>query len=156
MTDLHIDDFYKDCARILLQLYRNFPRKCVLYVEDISGPDIPDEYGLHSDRHLSCLSAGLWLAESGYLTYAETIRQEALDQVVLSHKGFTLLSAPAVTPSVQPRATPNKEQQADLPTSVLETTQSNIFKLRQSVKSGSSTQLRHMLLQLFKQSQQHP
>ena len=35
MADIHIDDFYRDCALILLRLYTSFPRKSVLYVDDI-------------------------------------------------------------------------------------------------------------------------
>jgi len=50
MADLHIEDFYRDVAKIFLQLYAVFPRKTILYVEDISGPDEPDEYGLHHPR----------------------------------------------------------------------------------------------------------
>ena len=64
MADLHIDDFYRDSAMILLRLYTTFPRKTVLYVDDICGPDAPDEFGLHSERHQSCFSAMTWLAES--------------------------------------------------------------------------------------------
>lgn len=56
MADLHIDDFYRDAALILLRLYRTFPRKTILYVDDISGPDTPDEFGLHSERFQSCFS----------------------------------------------------------------------------------------------------
>jgi hypothetical protein len=92
VSDIHIDDFYRDAGLILLHLYQAFPHKTAIYVEDISGPDEPDEYGLHSKRYLACLSAMIWLAEQGYLSYESCIRQEAIDQAVLSPKGFTLLS----------------------------------------------------------------
>jgi hypothetical protein len=37
MADIHIDDFYRDVAKILIRLYAMFPRKTTPYVEDISG-----------------------------------------------------------------------------------------------------------------------
>ena len=125
MSDLHIDDFYKDASKILLQLYKNFPKKITILVEDIAGPDAPDQFGLASSRHQACFGAMIWLAEAGYLSYAETIRQEALDLAVLSHKAFTLLTA---APSFD---TNNPD--------------SNIKQLRQALKAGSSMQLeKHM------------
>ncbi|HEX5678308.1 MAG TPA: hypothetical protein VFX91_10085 [Alcanivorax sp.] len=90
---LHIDDFSQDVARILLQLYMNFPRPQAVYVEDISGPDQLDEAGLHGKRHMACLGAMLWLAEEGYLRYQSTLYQEGIDQAVLSNRTFTLLTA---------------------------------------------------------------
>lgn len=92
MSDLHIDDFYKNCALIFKRLFHSFPQKCILYVEDIVGPDQPDDFGLHSPSFLNGFSAMLWLAEEGYIRYEETIKQEALDQVVLTQRGFLLLS----------------------------------------------------------------
>lgn len=91
LNDLHIEDFYKDTAIILARLYSIFPRKAAVYVEDISGPDTVDEFGLHSDRHLACLSTLIWLSEEGYIRFDDTIRQEAIDQATLTHKGFTKL-----------------------------------------------------------------
>ncbi|QLC74580.1 hypothetical protein LPB260_28295 [Pseudomonas sp. LPB0260] len=90
--DLQIDDFYKDAASGLLMLYQVFPRKMALYVEDLIGREEPDEFGLPSKRHQSCLSALLWLAEEGYLRFDSTIAYDALDQAVLSEKGFLRLS----------------------------------------------------------------
>lgn len=105
---LHIDDFGQDVARILLQLYMNFPRPQAVYVEDISGPDQLDEAGLHGKRHMACLGAMLWLAEEGYLRYQSTLYQEGIEQAVLSNRAFTLLTAtsdtdpdPALPVSVQ-------------------------------------------------------
>ncbi|HLV77462.1 MAG TPA: hypothetical protein VKY53_06005 [Marinobacter sp.] len=94
MADLHIEDFYKDVAVILVQLYTVFPRRTNLFVEDIAGPDAPDEFGLHSKRHMACFGTLVWLQEEGWLRYVDTIRQEALDQAVLTHKAFVRLSAP--------------------------------------------------------------
>jgi len=90
---LHIDDFSQDVARILVQLYMNFPRPQAVYVEDICGPDQLDEAGLHGKRHMACLGAMLWLAEEGYLRYQSTLYQEGIEQAVLSNRAFTLLTA---------------------------------------------------------------
>jgi hypothetical protein len=90
--DLQIDDFYKDAAGGLLLLYQAFPRKLALYVEDLIGREEPDEFGLPSKRHQACLGALLWLAEEGYLRFESTIAYDALDQAVLTEKGFLRLS----------------------------------------------------------------
>lgn len=132
MNDIHIHDFYRDACKILLQLYQSFPKKSPILVEDIAGPDEPDEFGLASERHQACFGTMVWLANSGYLNYAETIRQEALDQAVLSHKGFTLLTAP-----------PTDEQ--ELPGN-------NVRCLRQALKSGSSSHLEECMHALLTQS----
>ena len=62
-TKTNIDDFYKDVAIIFLRLYATFPRKTILYVDEVCGADEPDEFGLHSERFLSGFSAMVWLAE---------------------------------------------------------------------------------------------
>ncbi len=92
MTDLHIDDFYKDTANILVALYKVFPRKHILYVEDICGEDTPDEYGLHSERFMSCFGTMIWLAEEGYIRFESLVGNEALDQAVISEQCFLLLN----------------------------------------------------------------
>ncbi len=91
MADLNVLDFYKDTAKILLQLHRSFPRKAEVYVEDLIGADHVDDFGLHSKRHESCFGAMLWLSDEGYLRYQSTIRQEAIDQAVLTGKTIVLL-----------------------------------------------------------------
>jgi hypothetical protein len=91
MLDVHIDDFFKDCAVILLHGFRNFPAKQTLYVEDICGPDEADEFGLHSPRHLSAFGAIIWLQEEGYIRFSEIDRQESVDEFVLASKAFTRL-----------------------------------------------------------------
>lgn len=93
MADIHIDDFYRDSAKILVALYGHFPRKMTLYVEDISGPDTPDDFGLHSTRHQACFETMMWLAGSDYIEYEQAVYQEALDQAVLSHRGFLTLNS---------------------------------------------------------------
>ncbi len=140
MGDSHIDNFYRDAGLVLQKLYRAFPRKIAIYVEDISGPDEPDEYGLHSNRYIACLSTMIWLAEQGYLTYESTIRQEAIDQAVLTHKGFTLLSShyrfdptaktgPPAAAGAAPRAT--------------------IDVLRRCLRAGPDVELATVMRQLF-------
>ncbi|WP_370981459.1 hypothetical protein [Agaribacterium sp. ZY112] len=98
MHELNIGDFCKDAARIILTLYRRFPSKSTLYIEDIIGPDTPDEFGLHSNRHMACFSAVLWLAEEGWLRYGDTIQQEAFDEVVLSQKSFVYFASTETEP----------------------------------------------------------
>lgn len=149
MSDIHIDDFYKDTGKILVQLYRSFPRKDLLLAEDISGVDTPDEYGLHSERHQSCFGAAIWLAESGYIQYGETIRQEGMDQVTLTHKAFTLLAAKTTF------ASEVQEVHGDLPPSVLEQQLSNIQQLRDALRSGSSNRIKQIVQYLLSQSKHH-
>lgn len=93
MLDVHIDDFFKDCAVILLHGFRYFPAKQVLYVEDICGPDEADEFGLHSPRHLAAFGAIIWLQEENYIRFSEIDRQESVDEFVLTSKAFTRLLA---------------------------------------------------------------
>lgn len=136
MSDIHIDDFYRDTARILVALYNQFPRKTTLYVEDVAGPDKPDEFGLHSPRHLACLHTILWLAQSDYVRYETLIRQEAVDQIVLSHKGFLLLTS--LTPSftrAQP-VTPLAKQDYVL-----------VNCIRRELKEGTSFSLAELMRQ---------
>jgi len=138
--DLHIDDFYRDAAAGLLMLYQAFPRKTALYVEDLIGREEPDEFGLPSKRHQSCLGALLWLAEEGYLRFETTIRFEALDQAVLSEKGFLRLSA----------AAPDTDKQlAALPAAIRRIRGNLANQLREALARGDSeriAQLSHQLL----------
>jgi|AntDeeMinimDraft_6_1070357.scaffolds.fasta_scaffold02312_3 hypothetical protein len=92
MADIHIEDFYHDVARILIHLYNRFPRKGAVFVEDIAGEDTPDEFGLHSTRHMACFGAMLWLCDEGLLRYESVISQDAIDQAVLTGIGFNRLS----------------------------------------------------------------
>lgn len=94
MIDVHIDDFYHDIAATLLSLYQQFPRKVSLYIEDVSGPDDVDEFGLHSQRHLSCMGAMLWLQDEGYIRFEELVREEAIEAATLTHKAFVQLIQP--------------------------------------------------------------
>lgn len=140
MADIHIDDFYRDVAIIFLRLYSVFPRKTTLYVEDICGPDEPDEFGLHHPRFQAGFSAMVWLAEQDYIAFEETIRSEALDQVTLTRKSFLLLSA--IDNSVHDEAD-------ERPPSVKEYSGTRITSLRQALHSGSSIQLHHSVSELL-------
>lgn len=91
LNDLHINDFYRDAGRILLALFNQFPAPATVYVEDIAGPDTPDEFGLHSPRHLACLGAMTWLKQSGYIQFSQLVRQEAVEEAALTHRSFLLL-----------------------------------------------------------------
>lgn len=138
--DLHIDDFYKDAAAGLLALYQAFPRKVDLYVEDLIGREEPDEFGLPSTRHQSCLGALLWLAEEDYLRFTSTIGYDALDQAVLSEKAFVRLS----------RAVPNTSAQlAELPASVQRVRATLAFQLRDALAERASEQIVRLTQLLF-------
>lgn len=164
MHDLHIGDFYKDVAGILITLYMRFPQKSTLYIEDINGPDTPDEFGLHSPRHLSCFSAALWLAEEGYLRFTQTIHQDALDEVVLTQAAFLFFSSPddpltALNGSDSALSQHNSAAtQGDTDLSKSGNTQSphlistRIAKIKSLVKTGASADLNsymHIKMQLF-------
>ncbi|WP_339488314.1 hypothetical protein [Pseudomonas sp. EL_65y_Pfl2_R95] len=138
--DLQIDDFYKDAAAGLLMLYQAFPRKIGLYVEDLIGREEPDEFGLPSKRHQSCLGAQLWLAEEGYIRFESTIAYEALDQAILSEKGFLRLS----------RSIPQAgSHDPALPPSVRRVHATLAFQLRQAIAQQNSEQLAHLARLLF-------
>ncbi|HLT14291.1 MAG TPA: hypothetical protein VK006_09365 [Marinobacter sp.] len=139
MADIHVEEFYKDVAVALVQLYAAFPRRINLFVEDIAGPDDPDEFGLHSKRHMACFGALLWLSEEGLLRYVDTIRQEALDQAVLSRTAFIRLSAPA--PQALINKLDSRHPDQALPPSVQKDLSTYIHLLRSALKSGSSSRI---------------
>ncbi len=146
MADLHIEDFFKDAVKILNQLYLNFPKKSSVFVEDISGDDMPDEYGLHSPRHQACFGCMLWLQEEGYLRFDETIRQEAIDQAVLTQKSFSLFSRSCSDPRIlEIIERINSEHQTTLSLDL----QSNIHIIREIQKKGTSTQLAESMQRLL-------
>lgn len=163
MADIHIADFHRDCANILVTLYRNFPRKIHLYVDDIAGPDEPDEFGLPSPRHQSCFATMIWLAEAGYVQYVTTIRQEALDQACLTHLGFILLSSIKHQPSRGASVTKSEEYPENvhkMPYSKQEPEpppkpRTYVQHLRNEIKAGSSLTLEASILELFENSHQY-
>ncbi|MBE0484060.1 MAG: hypothetical protein IBX52_11230 [Bacterioplanes sp.] len=91
MLDVHIDDFYKDCATILLLGFRFFPRQQTLFIEDISGPDDRDEFGLHSPRHLAAFGTAQWLKDEGYVRFSVADGYQSVDEFVLTAKAFSRL-----------------------------------------------------------------
>ncbi|MDO6440589.1 hypothetical protein [Marinobacter sp. 2_MG-2023] len=145
MADIHVEEFYKDAAIALTQLYSAFPRRVNLFVEDIAGPDEPDEFGLHSKRHMACFGALLWLAEEGFLRYVDTIRQEALDQAVLSKEAFIRLSSPAPEALVDELKGPEDDTETPLPPSLREDLSSHIHLVRTALKSRHSVRIGHAL-----------
>ncbi|MCH8532983.1 MAG: hypothetical protein LAT65_19210 [Saccharospirillum sp.] len=92
MLDIHITEFYNDMARILVTLYRQFPRQVSVYIEDISGPDTPDDYGLHSERHMACFSTVLWMEQEGLIRYGDIERQVAFNHCTLTLPTFRKLA----------------------------------------------------------------
>ncbi|MDF0752045.1 hypothetical protein NLU14_17575 [Marinobacter sp. 71-i] len=146
MADIHIEEFYKDAAIALVQLYNAFPRRVNLFVEDIAGPDEPDEFGLHSKRHMACFGTLLWLAEEDLLRYVDTIRQEALDQAVLTQRAFVRMSSPA-SPNLQEEDIP--ESGTDLPPAIREDFSTHIHMLRTALRSGSSVKISRVMQATF-------
>lgn len=142
MSDINVDEFCKDVARALLVLYRAFPRPHALFVEDLCGPDQVDEFGMHSNRHLACFSALLWLAEEGYLRFVDTIRQEAIDQAVLTGRCFTLLATPM--PGLEPR------DGDELPDALRLEQQTHAHRLERALEERSSTRTRIAVLDLMR------
>lgn len=148
MADIHVEEFYKDVAIALVQLYGVFPRRVNLFVEDIAGPDEPDEFGLHSKRHMACFGALLWLEEEGLLRYVDTIRQEALDQAVLTRDAFIRLSAPA-SQALADIAGVQSDETDNLPRSVQRDLSTHIHLIRQALKSGNSARISQVIQATF-------
>lgn len=130
--DLHIDDFCGDVARILVNLYAAFPLRHAVYVEDISGPDEPDEVGLHSRRYDACLGAMLWLAEEGWLRFDSLIYRQGIDQAVLTSRAFLALSAQSDVRYADIPAQPDSVRRAMM---------TRIEQLRTALKSGESQKI---------------
>lgn len=157
MADINIENFYKHIARILSILYAVFPSKAPLYVDDVAGVDDPDEYGLHSPDYTAGFFAMLWLADEQYIRYMDTIRQDGVDQAVLTHKAFLKLTQVS-EPIYQ--ATIDQTEEADLISvpqtldpdlspSVIEDHMLVINQLRHALRSGDSIAIakvvRHIL-----------
>jgi hypothetical protein len=137
--DLQIDEFYKDAGAGMLLLYQAFPRKVGLYVEDLIGFQEPDEFGLPSKRQQSCLGALIWLADEGYIRFESTIGYEALDQAVLSEKGFLRLS----------RAIPHVAASAELPAAVRRVQGTLAHQLREALTERQGERVVRLARLLF-------
>lgn len=146
MSNIHIEEFYHDIGLILSRLYASFPRRMILYVEDISGADIPDEYGLHSERYMSCLSAMIWLKDQKYIDFECTVKQEAVDQTVLTEKSFLILTNQA---TISIGEEPDLE---NLPPYVAQNAITNISLLRRALISRSSIKISQIVLHIMEQS----
>jgi len=133
MTNINVDDFYKDCGKTLSMLYGNFPRNLTLFVEDISGTDDPDEFGIHGLRYQACFAALAWMADEKWLRFDSKIREDALDQVVLTLPCFALLS--------KPLSDLNQTSDKNLPESVQGERATYIYQIRQALRAKSSTQI---------------
>ncbi len=145
MADLHIEDFYRDVAKILLHLYGTFPTKTILYVEDISGPDEPDEFGLHHPRFDACFSTMVWLSEQGYLSFDDVIGREALDQATLSRHSFLMLTSMS---ELEEDVSTDVDITA-APPSIADSLQTNVTQLRSAVKSASSIRIKNCVRYLL-------
>jgi hypothetical protein len=141
VADIHIDDFCRDAALILLHLYSAFPRRASVYVEDICGPDTPDDVGLHSDRHMACLGTMLWLAEEDYLRFEAMIYQDGIDQAVLTGKAFTLLCGLSQIRYQHPMP--------DLPESLMVEKITVVEQIRAVIRSGESAKISAMMRYFF-------
>ena len=137
MADIHIDDFCRDAALVLLHLYSVFPRRASVYVVDISGDDEPDEVGLHSDRFMACLGTMLWLAEEDFLRFEAMIYQDGIDQAVLTSKSFSLLS--------QVSDYRIREPEEDLPLSIQAERLTMVEQIRAALSSGESAKITHIM-----------
>ena len=107
------------------------------FVEDLIGPQELDEYGLPNKRHMACFATLLWLGEEGFIRFVDTIRQDALDQVTLTGRCFTLLVSPA--PDV-PEA--NGTEDDDLPAYVQLQQGSHIHRIQTALKARDSVAIR--------------
>jgi hypothetical protein len=149
MAEIHVEEFYKDVAIALVQLYGAFPRRVNLFIEDIAGPDAPDEFGLHSKRHMACFGALLWLEEEGLIRYIDTIRQEALDQAVLTRKAFIRLSTPAPASVLNELEQTLTEDEKKLPPSIQKDLSTYIYLIRSSLKSRHSERVSQIMRAAF-------
>ncbi|WP_257264387.1 hypothetical protein [Endozoicomonas sp. ONNA2] len=145
MDDIHIDEFYQDCLKTLVKLYTSFPRLTTLYVDDLIANAGTDEYGIPNRRHKACFDALLWLATEGYIRYQDTIRHDALDQVVLTEKSFLRLSLP-VSPVDNPDG-PDKKQ--DLPSSIVRKQATMAWYCRQALDDKGSETIALAALEFF-------
>ena len=136
MIDINIDDFFHDIAVTLLSLYQQFPRKVSLYLEDISGPDEMDEFGLHSNRYLSAIGAVSWLHDEGYIRYSNIVHQESVEDCTLTQMAFVKLIRPTLVSSHLANASSVEKQQHTL-----------AQQLHCALKDQSSIQLRSLVEQ---------
>ncbi|MEZ5597792.1 MAG: hypothetical protein R3E84_15640, partial [Pseudomonadales bacterium] len=125
---LNLDDFCRDVARALIILAAVFPRPRDLFVEDVYAAEDTDEFGLHSDRYLACFNALVWLREEGFIRYTDTLRNDAVEQAVLTGRCLSTL--------IFPRGL------AGASASIAVDENTRLRELRAALQEGSSTALR--------------
>ncbi len=146
MADINVENFYRHIAKILHILYTHFPTRAALYVDEVAGIDEPDEYGLHSPTYTAGFFAMLWLADEGFIRYADTIRQDGIDQAFLTHKAFLILTQTTEELIVSELASldgkagnvVNLQPAEDVSPSLREERMLIINQLRGALRSGSS------------------
>lgn len=138
MNDVNIDDFYHDIGVILLSLFQQFPRKVSLFIDDISGPDEMDEFGLHSSRYLCAMGALMWLHDEGYVRYLEIIKQESAEECTLTQKAFVKLIRPNLTREQLSQANSIEKRESTL-----------AFKMQKALREQSSIDMQNIIEQHF-------
>lgn len=149
MADINVENFYRHIAKILHILYTHFPTRAALYVDEVAGIDEPDEYGLHSPTYTAGFFAMLWLADEGFIKYADTIRQDGIDQAFLTHRAFLILTQATDNPINEPSAANSDsgsnvvslQPAEDISPSLMEERKLIISQLRDALRSGSSIEI---------------
>lgn len=157
VADINIENFYKHIARILSILYASFPAKTAVYVDDVAGIDEPDEYGLHSPHYTAGFYAILWLADEDYIRFTDTIRQDGVDQAVLTHKAFlklTQVAEPIYKATIYQTDESNivsivQPEEVSLSPSVIEDQKLVINQLRQALRSGDSIAINKVIIHIL-------
>ena len=139
MTDLHIDEFYLDCTTALVVLYNAFPRLITLYVDDLITDSGTDEFGIPTRRHQACFDTLLWLEAEGYIRFQDRIRQNALDQAVLTEKSFLRLSLPDLTITTD----------ESVPVVVARKQASLAWQMKEALQQGSSEKINQACQSFF-------
>ena len=157
MADINIENFYRHIAKILSILYASFPTKTPLYVDDVAGVDDPDEYGLHSPHYTAGFYAMMWLADEEYIRFTDTIRQDGVDQAVLTHKAvlkLTEVSEPIYLAKVYQKDETNvvsivQPEEVEPSPSVLEDQKLVINQLRRALRSGDSIAINKVVVHIL-------
>ena len=89
----------------------------------------------------------MWLADEGYIRYYTTIRQEAIDQAVLTSKSVVLLGTIATDMPT------DLDTEADLPSFESQERLTLVEHIRRALKSASSAQLTQVMKTFFDMGQ---
>lgn len=148
VADIHIDDFFKDAAGALTLLYERFPQPLQVFVEDLTGPQEVDEYGLPNRRHMACFATLLWLAEEGFIRYSDTLRQDAIEHATLTGRCFSALIAPSEAVL--------EDAESELPTYVRLVQGSHIQRIRDALEARDSVAIRCAMVDLLERLMARP